>query len=167
MTLAAGVLADYLTELFAVVQFKKLEYAADLLRPLDFVPAVDQLIYAPLLASSSSYFGDVQDEDRVRDDVRLFADPATPSPRLVYNKLLDLIGTAKFPTLARKILNEGEPLRQAAAETFGADLDWFWRQWLGPLPRVNYRLEAVRVTSARCGRRPRRDRRQARGGADS
>ena len=43
-------------------------------------------------------------------------------------------------------MNEGEPLRRAAAETFGADLGWFWRQWLGPLPRVNYRLESVRVT---------------------
>ena len=144
-TLAAGVLGDYLTELYALLQFKKLEYAADLLRPFDFVPAVDQLIYAPLLASSSSYFGDVKDEDRVRDDVRLFADPSAPSPRLVYNKLLDLLGGPSLPTLARKTLDQGEPFRRAAAETFGADLGWFWRQWLGPLPRVNYRLEAVRV----------------------
>ena len=95
--LAAGTLAAYLTELFTLLQFKKVEYAADLLRPFDFVPAVDQLLYAPLLASSSSYFGDVQDEDRVRDDVRLFADPTAPSPRLVYNKLLDLLGGAAFP----------------------------------------------------------------------
>jgi hypothetical protein len=146
--MAAGVMADYLTELFAVAQFKKLEYAADLLRPFDFVPAVDQLIYAPLLASSSSYFGDVQDEDRVRDDVRLFADPAAPSPRLVYSKLLDLLGGARFPTLARKVLDEGVPLRRAASEAFGADLAWFWQQWLGPLPRVNYRLESVRVRPA-------------------
>jgi hypothetical protein len=144
--LAAGTLAGYLTELFTLLEFKKVEYAAELLRPFDFVPAVDQLLYAPLLASSSSYFGDVEDEDRVRDDVRLFADPTTPSPRLVYNKLLDLLGGAAFPTLARKTLNEGVPFRRAAAETFGADLDWFWRQWLGPLPRVNYRLQAVRVT---------------------
>ena len=86
------------------MQYKKLEYAADLLRPFDFVPAVDQLIYAPLLASSSTYFGDVQDEDRIRDDVRLFADPAAPSPRLVYSKLLDLLGGAAFSRLARKAL---------------------------------------------------------------
>jgi hypothetical protein len=144
--LAAGVLGDYLAELYALAQFKKLEYAAALLRPFDFVPAVDQLIYAPLLASSSSYFGDVRDEDRIRDDIRLFVDATAPSPRLVYNKLLDLMGGAAFPALTRKILNEGEPLRRAAAEVYGADLDWFWRQWMGPLPRVNYRLEAVRVT---------------------
>ncbi|HVV51926.1 MAG TPA: hypothetical protein VHO06_19815, partial [Polyangia bacterium] len=149
--LAAGALADYLTEIFARVQFKKLEYAADLLRPFDFVPAVDQLIYAPLLASSSSYFGDVRDEDRVRDDVRLFADPEAPSPRLVYSKLLDLLGPARFSAMAEKILNGHLALRTAAAQTFGADLGWFWRQWLGPLPRVNYRLQSVRVTPAAGG----------------
>jgi hypothetical protein len=149
--ISAGVLGSYLAEFYALVQYKKLEYAADLLRPLDFVPAVDQLIYAPLLASSSTYFGDVQDEDRIRDDVRLFTDPAAPSPRLVYSKLLDLVGGQNFPTLARKALDEGMPLRRAAAETFGADLGWFWRQWLGPLPRVNYRLEAVRVTPGALG----------------
>jgi hypothetical protein len=149
--LAAGTIAAYLAELFTLHQFKKVEYAADLLRPFDFVPAVDQLLYAPLLASSSSYFGDVRDEDRVRDDVRLFADPTAPSPRLVYNKLLDLLGGAAFPALARKTLNEGQPFRRAAAETFGADLGWFWRQWLGPLPRVNYHLQAVRVTPLPAG----------------
>ncbi len=149
--LAAGTLAAYLTELYTIHQFKKVEYAADLLRPFDFVPAVDQLLYAPLLASSSSYFGDVRAEDRIRDDVRLFADPTAPSPRLIYNKLLDLLGGAAFPTLARKMLNEGVPFRRAAAETFGADLGWFWRQWLGPLPRVNYHLQAVRVTPLSAG----------------
>ncbi len=148
---AAGVLAAYLTELYAVAEFSRLEYAADLLRPFDFVPAVDQLLYAPQLASSSSYFGDVADRDPLRDDVRLFADPDAPSPRLIYNKLLDLLGAAAFPALTRRMLNEGQPLRRAAAETFGADLDWFWRQWLGPLPRVNYRLQAVRVVPAAGG----------------
>ena len=29
---------------------------------------------------------------------------------------------------------------------FGADLGWFWAQWLVRVPTVNYRLETVRVT---------------------
>ncbi len=149
--LASGVLAAYLTELYAVAQFQRLEYAADLLRPFDFVPAVDQLLYAPQLASSSSYFGDVAERDVIRDDVRLFADPDAPTPRLVYNKLLDLLGPSAFPELSRRMLNQGQPLRAAAAATFGAYLSWFWRQWLGPLPRVNYRLQAVRVQPATAG----------------
>jgi hypothetical protein len=142
--LAAGVLAAYLTEVFALRDLGKIEYARDLLRPLDFLPAVDQLIYAPLLASSASYFGDVDDGDRVRDDLRQSGNDR-PGPRLVYSKLLDLLGPAGMSRLARDVIGRGVPLREAAAQSFGGDLGWFWRQWLGPRPRVNYRLAGVRV----------------------
>jgi hypothetical protein len=133
-------------EVFTLTEFKKIEYARDLLRPFDFIPAVDQLMYAPLVAASSTYFGDVDDADPVRDDVRRFSHH-NPSPRLVYNKLLDVLGPDGMDRLGRKVLGQHRPLRAAAAEVFGAELDWFWRQWLGPRPRVNYRLGAVRVTS--------------------
>jgi hypothetical protein len=142
---AVGMLAAYLTELFASSAFDRVEYAADLLRPFDFVPAVDQLIYAPLLASSSSYFGDVEDADRVRDGLPRLA-ARGPTPRFVYNKLLDLLGPDAFAGLARAMLGRREPLRPAAAAAFGAELGWFWTQWLGPLPRVNYRLASVAAT---------------------
>ena len=142
---ATGVLAAYLTELFARAEFGHLEYATDLLRPFDFVPAVDQLIYAPLLASPSTYFGDVEDTDRIKDGLRRFANIG-PSPRFVYNKLLDLLGPTRFPAMARAMLGGGTPLRPAAAEAFGAGLDWFWSEWLRWWPRVNYRLDAVKVT---------------------
>ncbi|HEY2731398.1 MAG TPA: hypothetical protein VGK52_15755 [Polyangia bacterium] len=142
--LAAGVLASYLLDVFTLREFKKIEFAKDLLRPIDFIPAVDQLMYAPLVASSATYFGDVEDADFVRDDVRRFASPK-PSPRLVYNKLLDLLGPAGMTRLPREVLGTGKPLRRAAAEIFGADLGWFWTQWLGPRPRVNYRLVGVKV----------------------
>jgi hypothetical protein len=145
--LAAGVLAAYLTDLFALHEEGQLEHARDLLRPFDFIPAVDQLMYAPLVAASQSYFGDVDDEDRLRDDVRRFATDA-PDPHLVYNKLLDLLGPAGMARLGREVLGRGVPLREAAAGVFGGDLAWFWRQWLGPRPRVNYRLAGVRVQGA-------------------
>src|SRR5206468_482007 len=91
-----------------------IEYFRELLSPIDFVPAVDQLMYAPLLASPSTYFGDVDDRDEIRDGVWHFADLG-PGPRLVYNKLLDLVGPARFPALARK-------LYAAPAHTFDVDL---------------------------------------------
>jgi hypothetical protein len=146
--LAAGVLASYLMDVFTLRDAKKIEFARDLLRPFDFLPAVDQLMYAPLVASSATYFGDVDDADPVRDDVRRFSH-GDPSPRLVYGKLLDLLGPEGVTRLPRMLLGEGKPLRRAAAELFGAGprgLDWFWGQWLGPRPRVNYRLADVRVT---------------------
>jgi hypothetical protein len=143
--LAAGVLASYLLDVFMLREFKTIEFAKDLLRPVDFIPAVDQLMYAPLVASSATYFGDVDAEDPIRDDVRRFAAEG-PQPRLVYNKLLDILGPAGMTRLPRAVLGEGKPLREAAAEIFGADLRWFWTQWLGPRPRVNYRLVGVKVT---------------------
>jgi hypothetical protein len=146
--LAAAVMGIYLADLYAEVAFKKVEYARDILRPYDFVPAVDQLIYAPLLPSASTYFGDVGDSDPIRDDLRLMSRPNAPGPRLVYSKLLDLIGANGFSRLAAAVLRDGRPFAQAAAEIFGADLSWFWRQWLGALPRVNYHLAGVRVVPA-------------------
>jgi hypothetical protein len=145
--LAAGVLAAYLTDLFALREEGQLEHARDLLRPFDFIPAVDQLMYAPLVAASQTYFGDVDDDDHLRDDVRRFATD-DPDPHLVYSKLLDLLGPAGMASLGREVLGRGVPLRAAAAGVFGGDLGWFWRQWLGPRPRVNYRLAAVRVQGA-------------------
>jgi hypothetical protein len=142
--LAAGVLASYLLDVFTLREFRKIEFAKDLLRPVDFIPAVDQLMYAPLVASSATYFGDVDDNEPIRDDVRRFAN-RDASPRLVYNKLRDLLGPAGMARLPRAVLGSGKPLREAAAEIFGADLRWFWAQWLGPRPRVNYRLAGVRV----------------------
>jgi hypothetical protein len=143
--LAAGVLAAYLLEIFTLREFNKIEFAQDLLRPLNFIPAVDQLMYAPLVASSSTYFGDVDESDPLRDDVRRFSHK-NASARLIYNKLLDVLGAQGMSLLPRKILGEGKPLRVAAAEIFASELDWFWKQWLGPRPALNYRLAAVRVS---------------------
>jgi hypothetical protein len=142
----AALLAAYLTDVYTRAEFQYIEYFRELLAPIDFVPAIDQLMYAPLLASPSTYFGDVDDRDPVRDGVWRFADPR-PGPRLLYNKLLDLVGPARFPALARKLYAERQPLRRAAADLFGADLGWFWQQWLDGLPAVNYHLDAVRVAA--------------------
>ena len=147
---AAGVLAAYLTDVYTRAEYRFVEYFRELLSPIDFVPAVDQLLYAPLLASSSTYFGDVDDREPVRDGVDRFAH-AGPGPRMLYNKLLDLVGPARFPVLARKLYVEHVPLRRAAADVFGAELGWFWAQWLHDVPRVNYRIETVRVTPAPAG----------------
>jgi hypothetical protein len=147
---AAGVLAAYLTDVYTRAEFQYVEYFRELLSPIDFVPSIDQLLYAPLLASPSSYFGDVDDRDAIRDGVGRFTELG-PGPRLLYNKLLDLVTPARFPALARKLYVDRTPLRRAASEVFGADLGWFWAQWLLAVPSVNYRLEAVRVTPAATG----------------
>src|SRR6185436_5910827 len=135
-----AVIASHLTEVYTASNLDKLEYAADILRPLDFMASVDQLLYAPLLASSRSYFGDVGDGDDLRDGAWRWASVGS-SPRLLYSKLVDLLGPVGFASLVWKTLSDGVALRRAAAEVFGADLDWFWSTWLAVWPvHVNYRL---------------------------
>jgi hypothetical protein len=144
--LSAEVMGAHLADLLDAIRFQKLELARDLLRPLAFLPAVDQLIYAPLVASSSSYFGDLERGETERDDVRRFAH-ALPDGRFIHAKLVDLVGTARVTEIGRLVAAEGIPLRRATARVFGAPLDWFWAEWLAsPSPRVNYRLTAVRTT---------------------
>jgi hypothetical protein len=146
-----GVLAAHLVEVFTAAQLDKLEYAADILRPLDFMASVDQLLYAPRLASSQTYFGDIGDVDALRDGIARWCAVGAP-PRLLYNKLADLLGPAGFAAVVKRTLADRVPLRQAAVEVFGADLGWFWSTWLGVWPvRVNYRLESVKVAPAGAG----------------
>ncbi len=144
--LSKGVISSYVADNFALGRFRRLEFARDLLRPLAFLPAVDQLIYAPLVASSSSYFGDADDRDLLRDDVRRFSH-RRPGDRFVYAKLLDLLGNAGVAEVARLVVAERVPLRQAAARVFAAPLGWFWAQWLSaPPPHVNYRVASIQRT---------------------
>src|SRR6185369_14497617 len=112
---AAGVVAAFLTDVYARAAFQYIEYFRELLSPIDFVPAVDQLLYAPLLASPSTYFGDVDDRDAIADGVARFAQPG-PGPRLLYNELLDLVGPTRCPGLVRKLYVDRTLLRPAAAE---------------------------------------------------
>ncbi|HEY8924630.1 MAG TPA: hypothetical protein VIU64_09625 [Polyangia bacterium] len=148
--LSAEVIATHAADALDVERFRHLEFARELLRPLAFLPAVDQLIYAPLVAASSSYFGDVEpraiERDIERDDVRRFSH-GRPDGRFIEAKLVDLMGSERVTRLARMVVEDGVPLRQATARVFGAPVDWFWTQWLAPVPaRVNYRLAAIRTT---------------------
>ena len=118
----AGVLAAYLTDVYTRAEFQYVEFFRDLLSPFDFVPAVDQLLYAPLLASPSTYFGDVDDRDPIRDGVARVAQLG-PGPRLLYSKLLDLVTPQRFPLMARNVYRGRTPLRRCLVEAVQPALD--------------------------------------------
>lgn len=159
-SLTAELLGTALTEEYSDRAFHNLKFAREWLRPLAFIPAVDQLLYAPVVASSSSYFGELGVRSEIRDDVRQLDN--RPDGKLIASKLQDLLGSAAFSRMVEAMLVGRLPLReaalreaarrQAAAGIAGpADLAWFWRQWLdGPSvpPQVNYRISAVRFDAA-------------------
>jgi hypothetical protein len=146
--LAAEVGASYLTDLLTIRAHRKQEFAREILMPVSFIPAIDQLIYAPQVAFADAYFGAVADTDRFRDDPRRFNN-LRPYGHLYYRKLMDLLPREKFGEAMRNVVR-GEPLRRAAETAHGGSLGWFFRQWRAAAgsgyPRVNYRLAGRSVT---------------------
>ena len=166
---AAGVLAAYLTDVYTRAEFRYVEYFRELLSPIDFVPAVDQLMYAPLLASPSTYFGDVDDRDAIRDGVRPLRRRAGPARACSTTSCSIWSGPRASRRWRASCYVERTPLRRAAAELFGADLGWFWRAVAGrvaarELPPGHGARHAGRGRGARRHRRPARRRDDPRAG---
>ena len=141
---AADILGAYAMDRFTLRQYSKREFAGDILRPVAFVPIIDQLLYAPQTMFSAAYFGAVVDDEPLRDEPHRFMHQR-PRGRLYYEKLRDLL-TADALTRAMRAMIAGRGHQQAAAAAYGADLDWFFRQWRLPHARVNYRLVGARLT---------------------
>ena len=145
---AADLVASYLSDLFVLRRYDRAEFIQSILRPVSFVPAIDQLLYAPQTMFAEAYFGDVGAQaaggaapaaaEVLRDDPRRFMH-GRPRGRLYYEKLRDLLGPVRLERAMRAVLG-GAAHRDAIAAVQRAPIDWFFRQWSRPHPRVNYRL---------------------------
>ncbi len=139
---APSVGASYLVDLYTLRSYRKAEFAREILAWASFIPAIDRVMYAPQVPFASSYFYTLEDPDPLRDNLEQFNN-RRPTGKTVYTKLRDLLGTAAVDVLVRAQLG-GTPLRPEAERLRGASLDWFWKQWLGPYPKVDYRFAEVR-----------------------
>lgn len=135
--------AAYLMDLYTVREFHKQEFAREILAPVSFVPAVDQLIYAPQVAFAGAYFGAIADTDAFRDDPRRW-NHERPAGHVLYHKLQDLLAPEAFGEAMRAVVLGERGVRAAAEAAYGEPLGWFFRQWNGPYPEVDYALGARR-----------------------
>jgi hypothetical protein len=119
------------------------EFAYDILRRFTFVPAVDRFLYTQQASFSSTYFRGVEDDVPLRNHPLWFAHEL-PSGRRIHEKLADTLSPAQLDRFYRSQLatTDADPAR-LAARAYGHDLGWFFDQWLGPYPNVNYLIEAV------------------------
>jgi hypothetical protein len=147
---ATDLVASYLADLFVLRHYDTAELLQNILSPASFVPAIDQLLYAPQTMFSEAYFGDLGGDpggrgpgDPARDDPRRFAH-TRPRGRLLYEKLRDLLGP-RLEGAIRAVLVERRDHRAAAEAARGGSLDWFFRQWSLPPARVDYRLVSHRA----------------------
>ena len=139
---APGVGASYLVDLYTLRSYRKAEFAREILAWASFIPAIDRVMYAPQVPFASSYFYTLEDPDPLRDTLQQFNNDR-PTGKTPYTKLRDLLGTPAVDAITRAQL-AGAPIRPETDRVAGKPLAWFWRQWLGPYPYVDYRFAEVR-----------------------
>ncbi len=160
-----GMLGFSLTGLWQSTRDQKDEFAGDILRNLTFVPAVDRFLYTQQASFSQAYFRGVEDQMPLRNHPLWFSH-ALPTGRRLHEKLLDTAGGEAVEAFYQALAAEprADPVA-LASRAYGYTLGWFFDQWLGPYPAVDYRVHRVqseregegwrhRITVERVGARP-------------
>jgi hypothetical protein len=160
-----GMLGLSITQLWQSTREQADEFAADILRNFTFVPAVDRFLYTQQASFSQSYFRGVEDRLVLRHHPLWFSHEL-PSGRRLHEKLLDTAGDAAVDAFYRAMTADPSRDPVAVAEAaYGHTMGWFFEQWLGPYPSVDYVLQRVRserkgegwrheITIERSGERP-------------
>ncbi|MCH9687229.1 MAG: hypothetical protein K0V04_37690, partial [Deltaproteobacteria bacterium] len=138
-----GMLGFSITGLWQQARDHADEFAADILRNFTFVPAVDRFLYTQQASFSQSYFRGVEDQMSLRDHPLWFSHQL-PTGRRLHEKMLDSAGEEAvesfYETMHRR--PRTDPV-DAATTAYGYTMDWFFEQWLGPYPSVDYLVKRV------------------------
>ncbi len=113
-----------------------------LLRIGAFIPDIDRLLYAPLIEFRHLFLRPFRDEDPIRDEPWRLSN-SWPRGAVLHDKLVDLVGQEAVQELLLRYFTEERSLRQLVSAQVGEDMSWFFEQWMGPYPSVNYRLADV------------------------
>lgn len=142
----AGAYGVALTQLWQRGKELRDEYATDLLSSFTFVPTIDSFLYTGQAAFSSAYFRGSEDKWPVRNHPLFFANEL-PSGRRIHEKLSDLLSDAQLAELYAELGQgpDNDP-RRLAERVWGHELGWFFDQWLGPYPEVDYAISDVAST---------------------
>ena len=133
---APDVAASFLAERFAR-RDNKGSVGKDVSK-VGFLPEADKILYAPQVPFATTYFYSLSDPDPLRDNLTQFSND-WPRGLTIYAKLLDLLGEKAVEQIVRKQL-AGTPVREAAEAVYGGSLAWFFAQWIGAYPKVDYRI---------------------------
>ncbi len=114
------------------------EFAADVLRNLAFVPAVDRFLYTQQASFSQTYFRGVEDDLPLRNHPLWFSHEI-PTGRRLHGKLTDTLGSRGVGAVYDALLDDPSAEPVALVErVYGRTMDWFFDQWLGTYPKVDY-----------------------------
>jgi hypothetical protein len=135
---------------------RSIEYSEvkDILGVFSFIPIIDQMLVAPRFPFNDVFYDTFFKSEPHRESVFRYNN-RTPFGRIVVEKLRDTLSgdRTEAPLLRHfKRPEPGETLRKASEKACGKDLGWFWTQWRGGYPRVNYAVGDVKVEKLGKGR---------------
>ncbi len=133
---APDVAASFLTDRYARRDMK--DSVGKDVSKVGFLPEADKILYAPQLPFATTYFYTLTDPDPLRDGLAQFSND-WPRGLTIYAKLHDLLGEKALEQIVRRQIG-GMPLRVAAEAVYGGSLAWFFAQWIGAYPKVDYRI---------------------------
>lgn len=122
--------------------------AQDLLRPLDFLPSVEQFLYAPSYPFADEVLNNPYQYDPLRADIRRFHRGGI-APRTSLLKVKETVGAlsvdaAAMDYVARLPGDDARPYLDLLANATGTDVRALWEPWERDLPTVNYALAVER-----------------------
>ena len=141
-----GALSFAMTQVWQAARDLPDEDARDLLRNVSFMPAVDSFLYRGQANFASAYFRGGEDVFKWRNHPLWFAHEL-PTGRRIHEKLDDLVDDRVLASWHQMTVQDpgGDPIRHAE-QAWGRELDWFFDQWLGRYPEVDYAVADLRRT---------------------
>jgi len=122
--------------------------AKDILRPLDFIPAIEQFLYAPRYPFADEVLNNPYQYDPLGADIRRFQRRGI-SPRVNQLKIREQTGRLAMDGAAVTYVaslggDEPRPFLALVEQRTGVDARATWDLWDRTLPLVNYGLEVDR-----------------------
>ncbi|MDA3864575.1 MAG: hypothetical protein PF689_11980, partial [Deltaproteobacteria bacterium] len=133
----------WLSGLLARHRLGKRKNVASFLSKFEFIPQIDVIIKNPRMEFSNSFFSGPGNKDLFRESA-LKWNNHLPQGNRIYNKLLDLLGKVELENFLKSYLENNKPFRNYLNEYTSRDHSWFFRQWLGKYPEVNYFLKKLK-----------------------
>ncbi len=112
------------------------------LKPIAFIPVIDQILYSPSLPLRQVYFRESV-TPIVSEDIRFFNNPPSESPN-IFSKLRILLGDKVMDRVISVYLSQNpkSPLsfRAVLEKTSGQDLNWLINQWLSARLKLDFEI---------------------------
>lgn len=140
-------LADLTAERYMRGQYGDKPSLERWLKPISFLPIIDEILYSRDLPFRQIYF-----KDRVapilNEDIQFFNHPR-PEGTTIFSKLENLVGHETVKRAVedyRENIQAGEniPFREVLYQISGRRNDWFFEQWLMSSPALDFGIEGIR-----------------------